>query len=73
MSKHNSFQKQINKYLDQVPVSAINSNEILLRLIANELAVIADGIGTLAHIDFEAMKEGDEDDAGDTDKSDAEP
>ena len=66
MNKHNNFQKQIHKCLDQIPVSAINSNEILLRLIAQELAVIADGIGTLAHIDFEAMKEGDGDDAEDT-------
>lgn len=65
MSKHDNFQKQINKCLDQVPVSAINSNEILLRLIANELAVIADGIGVLAHIDYDAKAE-DEDDTGDT-------
>ena len=73
MSKHDGFQKQIRRCLDQIPVSAINSNEILLRLIAQELAVIADGIGTLAHIDFEAMEEGDGDDTGETDKSDAEP
>ena len=73
MSKHDSFQKQIRKCLDQIPVSAINSNEILLRLIVQELAVIVDGIGALAHIDFEAMKEGDGDDTGDTGKSKTEP
>ena len=63
MNKHNNFQKQINKYLDQVPSYAINSNEILLRLIAQELAVIADGIEVLAHIDLKV--EGG-DDTGDT-------
>ncbi len=63
MSKHNKFQKQINKCLDQVPVAAINSNEILLRMIVQELAVIVDGIGALAHIDLKV--EG-EDDTGDT-------
>ena len=47
MNKHNNFKKQIDKCLDQVPVSAINSNEILLRLIAQELAVIVDGIAKL--------------------------
>ena len=65
MGKHNNFKKQIDKCLDQVPVSAINSNEILLRLIAQELAVIADGIGALAHIDYDVKVE-DEDDTGDT-------
>ena len=65
MNKHNNFKKQIDKCLDQVPVSAINSNEILLRLIAQELAVIADGIGALAHIDYDVKMEG-EDDTGDT-------
>lgn len=65
MSKHDNFQKQIYKYLDQVPVAAINSNEILLRLIAQELAVIVDGIGALAHIDYNVKVEG-EDDTGDT-------
>lgn len=52
MSKHNNFKKQIDKCLDQVPVSAINSNEILLRLIVQELAVIADGIGRLGNFDY---------------------
>lgn len=65
MSKHNNFQNQINKYLDQVPESAIDSNEILLRLIAQELAVIVDGIGALAHINYDVKVEG-EDDTGDT-------
>ncbi len=65
MNKHNNFQKQINKCLDQIPPCAINSNEILLRLIAQELAVIADGIGALAHIDYDVKMEG-EDDTGDT-------
>lgn len=65
MSKYNNFKKQIDKCLDQVPVSAINSNEILLRLIVQELAVIADGIGALAHIDYDVKVEG-EDDTGDT-------
>lgn len=57
MSKHNNFEKQINKCLDQVPVSAINSNEILLRLIAQELAVIVDGIAKIAHIDYDVKVE----------------
>ena len=52
MRKHDRFQKQINKYLDQVPIAAINSNEILLRLIANELAVIVDAIGRLVNCDY---------------------
>lgn len=65
MSKHDKFQKQINKCLDQIPVSAINSNEILLRLIAQELAVIFDGIAKIACIDYDVKVE-DEDDAGDT-------
>ena len=65
MSKHNNFKKQIDKCLDQVPVSAINSNEILLRLIVQELAVMVDGIGVLAHIDYDVKVE-DEDDTGDT-------
>ena len=61
MSKHDSFQKQVRKCLDQIPVSAINSNEILLRLIAQELAVIVDGIGALAHIDYDVKVEGEDD------------
>lgn len=65
MSKHNNFKKQIDKCLDQVPVSAINSNEILLRMIAQELAVIVDGIAKIAHIDYDVKVEG-EDDTGDT-------
>ena len=65
MNKHNNFKKQIDKCLDQVPVSAINSNEILLRLIVQELAVMVDGIGALAHIDYDVKVE-DEDDTGDT-------
>ena len=65
MNKHNNFKKQIDKCLDQVPVSAINSNEILLRLIVQELAVMVDGIGALAHIDYDVKVEG-EDDTGDT-------
>ena len=65
MSKHDNFKKQIDKCLDQVPVSAINSNEILLRLIAQELAVIVDGIGALAHINYDVKVVG-EDDTGDT-------
>lgn len=65
MSKHDNFKKQIDKCLDQVPVAAINSNEILLRIIAQELAMIADGIGALAHIDYDVKAEG-EDDTGDT-------
>jgi len=65
MTKHNNFKKQIDKCLDQVPVSAINSNEILLRLIVQELAVMVDGIGALAHIDYDVKVE-DEDDTGDT-------
>ena len=68
MSKHNNFKKQIDKYLDQVPIAAINSNEILLRLIAQELAVIVDGIAKIAHIDYDVKVE-DEDDTGDTGKS----
>lgn len=65
MSKHNNFKKQIDKYLNQVPIAAINSNEILLRLIAQELAVIVDGIAKVAHIDYDVKVEG-EDDTGDT-------
>ena len=65
MNKHNNFKKQIDKCLDQVPVSAINSNEILLRLIVQELAVIVDGIAKIAHIDYDVKVE-DEDDTGDT-------
>ena len=60
MSKHDSFQKQIRKCLDQVPVSAINSNEILLRLIVQELAVIVDGIAKIAHIDYDVKVEGED-------------
>lgn len=52
MSKHDNFQKQIRKYLDNVPTCAINTNEILLRLIANELAVMVDGIGRLANCNY---------------------
>lgn len=61
MSKHNNFKKQIDKYLDQVPIAAINSNEILLRLIAQELAVIVDGIAKVAHIDYDVKAEGEDD------------
>ena len=52
MSKHDGFQRQIRKYLDQVPTCTVNTNEILLRLIANELAVIADAIGRLVNCDY---------------------
>lgn len=72
MKKHDGFQRQISKYLDQVPTCTVNTNEILLRLIATELAVIADGIGTLAHIDYDVKVE-DEDDTGDTGKSKNQP
>ena len=65
MNKHNNFKKQIDKCLDQVPVSAINSNEILLRLIVQELAVIVDGIAKIACINYDVKVEG-EDDTGDT-------
>lgn len=68
MSKHNNFKKQIDKYLNQVPIAAINSNEILLRLIVQELAVIVDSIAKIAHIDYDVKVEG-EDDTGDTGKS----
>lgn len=57
MSKHDKFQRQISKYLDSVPTCAINTNEILLRLIANELAVMVDGIGRLANINYELSTE----------------
>ena len=53
MSKHDNFQKQIYKYLNDVPTCAINTNEILLRLIATELATIVDSIGTLANINYD--------------------
>ena len=67
MKKHDGFQRQISKYLDQVPTCTVNTNEILLRLIANELAVIVDGIGRLAHIDYEVeIEEGGGDDTGNT-------
>lgn len=65
MNKHNNFKKQIDKCLDQVPVAAINSNEILLRLIAQELAVIVDGIAKIVPIGY-GIKVEDEDDTGDT-------
>lgn len=52
MKKHDGFQRQISKYLDQVPTCTVNTNEILLRLIATELAVIVDGIGRLANCDY---------------------
>ena len=68
MSKHNNFKKQIDKYLNQVPIAAINSNEILLRLIVQELAVIVDSIAKIAQIDYDVKVEG-EDDTGDTGKS----
>ena len=57
MRRYDEFQKQISKYLDNVPTCAINTNEILLRLIANELAVIVDGIGRLANINYELSTE----------------
>lgn len=61
MSKHDNFKKQIDKCLDQVPIAAINSNEILLRLIAQELAVMVDGIAKIAHIDYDVKVEGEDD------------
>ena len=57
MKRYDKFQRQISKYLDNVPTCAINTNEILLRLIANELAVIVDGIGRLANINYELSTE----------------
>ena len=57
MKKHDGFQRQISKYLDNVPTCAIHTNEILLRLIATELAVIVDGIGQLANCDYTLQTE----------------
>ena len=72
MSKHDNFQKEIYKYLEQIPIAAINSNESLLRLIAVELAAIVDGIGIIANINYNVKVEG-EDDTGDTGKSETQP
>lgn len=69
MRKYNTFQKQTRKYLDEVPKCAIHSNEQLLRLIAQELAVIIDGIGRLGNFDYDVRVEDpmeDENDTGDT-------
>lgn len=52
MRKYDEFQKQLRKYLDDVPKCTVHTNEILLRLIATELAVIVDGIGKLANCDY---------------------
>jgi hypothetical protein len=72
MNKHNNFQKQIRKCLDQIPAGSIASNESLLRVIAQELAIAVDGIGKIANIDY-TQEEGDGDDTGDTGKSEEEP
>lgn len=69
MRRYDEFQKQISKYLDQVPTCAINTNEILLRLIANELAVIVDGIGRLANINYELSTENDPEESEKKDES----
>ena len=65
MSRHDSFQKQVRKCLDQIPAGSIASNESLLRLIAQELAIAVDGIGKIANIEY-TQEEGGGDDAGDT-------
>lgn len=52
MRRYDEFQKQISKYLDDVPKCTVHTNEILLRLIATELAVIVDVIGKLANCDY---------------------
>lgn len=57
MRRYDEFQKQISKYLDDVPKCTVHTNEILLRLIATELAVIVDGIGRLANINYELSTE----------------
>ena len=65
MSKHDNFQKQIRNCLDQIPSGSIGTNETLLRVIAQELAIAVDGIGKIANIDY-TQEGSDGDDTGDT-------
>ena len=68
MSKHNKFQKQIRNFLNQIPSGSVVSNESLLRLIAQELSIVVDGIDKIANIEY-TQEEGDGDESDNTEQS----